>query len=56
MFREDEITGLQVPNVSCKPAWILLDKDGKGLGMTESKNDAINRMSMDEDIYGYERI
>ncbi len=56
LFVEDELTGLMIPNVSPEPDWILLDKDGKAVGVAKSKNEAIQRMSVDEEIEGYVRM
>ncbi len=56
LFVEDEITGRMVPNVKPEPTWMLLDKDGKGVGMAMSKNEAIQRMSMDPEIEDYVKM
>ena len=41
MFVTDEITGLKVPNRPYRPEYIVLDKDGKGLSIHQSRNAAL---------------
>jgi hypothetical protein len=56
LFVEDEITGLMVPNVKPEPVWILLDKNGQGVRIVKSLNEAINEMSKDPEIHGYVKM
>ncbi len=56
MFTKCELTGHMVPNVRPKPMWILLDENGHGMGLTHTLNEAIQEMSMNDDICGYEEM
>jgi len=56
MFTECEFTGRMMPNIRLEPVWILFNRFGQAMGQVNTHNEAIQRMSIDEDIYGYEKM